>query len=114
MNLTPNFIRIIYPFKKSLDYSQTTLTDQATMQVTMHAKKVLKFCMEPRSRNEIQSFLDPENHDYFLKDIMNPLTQDTLAPGIPLNIRHPQKRTSPLRYRRDKAPAGSCFHTCKP
>ena len=116
MNLTPNFIHIIYPFKNSLDYSQTTLTnqatDQATGQVTMQAEKALQFCIELRSRNDIQSFLDPKNRDYFRKDIMNLLKQDTQVPGTLLNIQHPQKHTSTLRYHRDKAPALSCVtHT---
>lgn len=70
---TPNFIRITFPFEESLGGGQTNLADQATMQATMQAEKVLKFCIEPRSRSEIQSYLDLKNRDYFRKEILNPL-----------------------------------------
>ncbi len=94
---TPNFIRIIFPFEKSLDDGQTggqtTLTDQATDQATMQAEKVLKFCIEPRSRNEIQSFLDLKNRDYFRKEILNPLIKEgKLALTIPDKPKSPKQR----------------------
>ena len=99
---TPNFIRITFPFEESLiggqTGGQTTLTGQdagqATMQDTMHAtmqaEKVLQFCTEPRSRNEIQSFLDLKNRDYFRKDILNPLIKEGK-----LVLTLPDKPTSP-------------------
>ena len=86
---TPNFIRITFPFEKSLLDGQTTLTDQATMQ----AEKVLKFCMEPRSRNEIQLFLDLKNRDYSHKKILNPLIKEgKLALTIPDIPKSPKQR----------------------
>ena len=76
---------------------QTTLTDQATdqatMQATMQAEKVLKFCIEPRSRNEIQSFLNLKNRDYFRKKILNPLIKEgKLALTIPDKPKSPIQR----------------------
>jgi ATP-dependent DNA helicase RecG len=75
----------------------TTLTDQATgqvtMQATMQAEKVLQFCIEPRSRNEIQSFLDLKNRDYFRKEILNPLIKEgKLALTIPDKPKSPKQR----------------------
>jgi len=94
---TPNFIRITFPFEKSHDDGQTggqtTLTDQATMQATMQAEKVLQFCIEPRSRNEIQSFLDLKNREYFRKEILNPLIKEgKLALTIPDKPKSPKQR----------------------
>ncbi|MCD4816936.1 MAG: hypothetical protein K8R06_11140 [Methanosarcinales archaeon] len=67
----------------------STLTDQATMQ----AEKVLQFCIEPRSRNEIQSFLDLKNRDYFRKEILNPLIKEgKLALTIPDKPKSPKQR----------------------
>ncbi|MCK5509476.1 MAG: hypothetical protein KAI50_13270, partial [Desulfobacterales bacterium] len=86
---TPNFIRIIFPFEKSLDDDQITLTDQATMQ----AEKILQFCLEPRSRDEIQSFLGIKNRDYFRKEILNPLIKEgKIAPTIPEKPSSPKQR----------------------
>jgi len=98
---TPNFIRIIFPFEESLEggqtggqtSGQTALTDQATMHATMQAEKVLQFCIEPRSRNEIQSFLDLKNRDYFRKEILNPLIKEgKLALTIPDKPKSPKQR----------------------
>ena len=98
---TPNFIRITFPFEESLEGGQTSgqtaLTDQATMhatmQATMQAEKVLQFCIEPRSRNEIQSFLDLKNRDYFRKEILNPLIKEgKLALTIPDKPKSPKQR----------------------
>ena len=98
---TPNFLRIIFPFEGSLLDDRTILTeqvtDQATMHATMHAtmqaEKVLKFCMEPRSRNEIQLFLDLKNRDYFHKKILNPLIKEgKLALTIPDTPKSPNQR----------------------
>ena len=102
---TPNFIRITFPFEESLEDGQTggqtalteQATEQATMHVTMHAtmqaEKVLQFCIEPRSRNEIQSFLDLKNRDYFRKEILNPLIKEgKLALTIPDKPKSPKQR----------------------
>jgi len=102
---TPNFIRITFPFEESLEDGQTggqtalteQATEQATMHVTMHAtmqaEKVLQFCIEPRSRNEIQSYLDLKNRDYFRKEILNPLIKEgKLALTIPDKPKSPKQR----------------------
>ncbi|MCD4840691.1 MAG: putative DNA binding domain-containing protein [Methanosarcinales archaeon] len=98
---TPNFIRITFPFAEGVVGGQTALTDQATEQATMHAtmhatmqaEKVIQFCIEPRSRNEIQLFLDLKNRDYFHKKILNPLIKEgKLALTIPDKPKSPKQR----------------------
>ena len=75
------------------DQATMQATDQATMQATMQAEKVLQFCIEPRSRNEIQSFLDLKNRDYFRKEILNPLIKEgKLALTIPDKPKSPKQR----------------------
>ncbi len=66
---------------------------QATVQATMQAGKVLKFCIEPRSRSEIQSYLDLKNRDYFRKKILNPLIKEwKLALTVPYKPKSPKQR----------------------
>ncbi|MEA2014024.1 MAG: ATP-binding protein [Thermodesulfobacteriota bacterium] len=93
---TPHFIRITFPFEESLEVGQIPFTVQATMptmQATMQAEKVLQFCIEPRSRNEIQSFLHLKNRDYFRKKILNPLIKEgKLALTIPDKPKSPKQR----------------------
>jgi len=91
----------LFHLRRTWRVISTTLTgqatDQVTMQATMHAtmqaEKVLKFCMEPRSRNEIQLFLDLKNRDYFHKKILNPLINERkLALTIPDKPSSPKQR----------------------
>ncbi len=78
---------------QATDQATMHATDQATMQATMQAEKVLQFCIEPRSRNEIQSFLDLKNRDYFRKEILNPLIKEgKLALTIPDKPKSPKQR----------------------
>ena len=76
-------------------------SDQTSMHVTMQAimqaeesdreiEKVLDFCLEPKSRAEIQDFLGYKNRDYFRKNILNPLIKGGL-----LKLTIPEKPTSP-------------------
>ncbi len=78
---------------QATDQATMHATDQATMQATMQAEKVLQFCIESRSRNEIQSFLDLKNRDYFRKEILNPLIKEgKLALTIPDKPKSPKQR----------------------
>ncbi len=72
-------------------------TMQATMQVTMQAtmqdkriKKIIEFCELPRSREEIQKYLNLKNRDYLRKHILNPL----IKKGV-LRLTIPDKPRSP-------------------
>ena len=74
------------------DIFQTTipLVAKATPQATPQAKKVLEFCLEPRSRNEIQEFLELKDVKHFRESILNPLIEQGL-----LLLTEPEKPTSP-------------------
>ncbi len=74
---TPNFVRIIFPFEKSLDGGQTTLTDQATDQDD-RLERVLQFCTVPRSRMEIQEFLGLKHRRSFKETVLQPLLESGL------------------------------------
>ena len=70
------------------------LTSQVTMQATMQAdeevKSLLEYCEIPRTRSEMQEFMDLVNRDYFRKNILNPLIKGGL-----LKLTMPDKPTSP-------------------
>lgn len=76
----------------------TQVTTQATMQATTQAevdsddgiKALLEFCSTPRTRNEMQEFMQLKNREYFRKKILNPLIKGNL-----LNLTMPDKPTSP-------------------
>jgi ATP-dependent DNA helicase RecG len=54
---------------------------QATMQDPMRDKRtqeILIFCNEPRTREEIQNYINIKNRDYFRKGILNPLLEKNL------------------------------------
>ena len=70
------------------------LTSQVTMQANMQAdeevKDLLEFCVIPRTRSEMQEFMDLVNRDYFRKNVLNPLIKGGL-----LKLTIPSKPTSP-------------------
>lgn len=70
------------------------LTMQATTQVEVDSddgiKALLEFCSTPRTRNEMQEFMQLKNREYFRKKILNPLIKENL-----LNLTLPDKPTSP-------------------
>jgi ATP-dependent DNA helicase RecG len=63
---------------------------QAAMQATMQVESILQYCIEPRSRAEIQSHLGLKNRDYFRKNILLPLIKSGQ-----LQLTLPDKPTSP-------------------
>ena len=64
-------------------------SSQATAQATAQAR-LLTFCKEPRSREEMQAFLGLSHREHFRKDILKPLLEQGLL--TPLD---PDKPTSP-------------------
>ena len=73
------------------------LTPEVAMQVTPQAamqdkriKKIIEFCELPRSREEIQKYLNLKNRDYLRKHILNPL----IKKGV-LRLTIPDKPRSP-------------------
>ena len=70
-------------------------TTQATAQTDMNAEDkrtelILDFCKEPKSRKEIQEFLELKNRKYLTNNILRPLVKGNL-----LNLTMPDKPTSP-------------------
>jgi len=51
--------------------------------------KLLKFCEEPKSRDEIQDYIGIKNREYFRKKILKPLIEENL-----LMLTKPDKPTS--------------------
>lgn len=70
------------------------MTPQATPQVTTidetRTSDILIFCRSPKSRKEIQDFLDMKDREYFRKKILNPLIKGGL-----LKLTMPDKPKSP-------------------
>jgi len=78
-------IRIAIP-DEATDQATPQVTDQATDQATeqeprkhhagtMQAEMILEYCIEPRSRVEIQEHLGLKNRDHFRKSILLPLIE---------------------------------------
>jgi len=71
-------------------------TPQATMQAAEQAErieKILAFCAVPRTREEIQEFINIVNRDYFRKDILKPLLDaGLLLPTLPDKLISPNQR----------------------
>ena len=81
---TANFIRITLPFTKGFveHYASTTQADPQA--------KVLGFCQESKTRNEIQEYLGLKDREHFRKAILKPLLE---SGQIAMTI--PDKPTSP-------------------
>jgi len=110
-----NFIRLVLPFAEGFEVltAQATgqdeviinkglndngqaaaqVTAQATEQVTAQASKLLMFCSEPRSREEMQTYLNLKHREYFRSDILKPLlVQGLLELTIPDKPRSPKQQ----------------------
>ena len=71
------------------------LTVQVTAQVTAQDERtrieeILEFCIDPRTREEIQEFTGLKHREHFRKDILNPLIEKGL-----LKLTIPDKPKSP-------------------
>ncbi len=74
------------------------VTDQVTDQADREIKRLLEFCKVPRSRGEMQKFMNLNNRGYFRTKILNPLVKGGL-----LKLTIPNKPTSPKqKYYCDK------------
>ncbi len=65
-------------------------SDQVTDQADEDIKRLLEFCKTPRSREEMQRFLNLNHRGYFRRTIINPLVKGGL-----LKLTIPDKPTSP-------------------
>lgn len=65
-------------------------TNQATDQADSETERILEFCRVPRSRDEIQEFMNFKNRGYFRTKILSPLIKGGL-----LKLTIPDKPTSP-------------------
>lgn len=67
-----NIFKIVIPLDERLFVDNEFNTMQATMQDEYRAL-ILEYCITPRSRDEIQSYLALKNRDYFRRNILKPL-----------------------------------------
>ena len=93
-----NFIEVCFYYEKEYDQ----VTQQATQQATRHddnrTDKIMKFCIEPKSREEIQVFLKLKDREYLRKNILNPLIKDEyLKLTIPEKPKSPKQKYYSLR-----------------
>jgi predicted HTH transcriptional regulator len=104
------FVRAIfyrYPTTEQVAEQATEqVTEQAAEQVTPQAapravlsvdnekiQKILSFCLEPRSREEIQDFLGLKHREYFRSEILQPLLKEgLLVPTIPGKPNSPKQK----------------------
>ena len=66
------------------------MTTQATDQADEDIKRLLEFCKTPRTREEMQHFMNLSNRGHFRTKILNPLIKGGL-----LKLTMPDKPTSP-------------------
>ena len=94
--LEEDVFKMIIPLTTRATMQATMPTMQATMQATMQdeqTKKILEFCRHPKKREEIQSFINISNRDYFRKEILNPLLEKGLLhPTVPDKLTSPKQR----------------------
>ncbi|MDQ6955446.1 MAG: putative DNA binding domain-containing protein [Mariprofundaceae bacterium] len=77
-------------FKTIVTLRAPQATQQATPQATPQASKLLVFCSEPRSREEMQHFMGLKDREHFRKALLVPLLDQGL-----LKLTMPDKPTSP-------------------
>lgn len=84
-----------YPPKGAVSAAPPKLPPQATPQATPQVEKLLQYCNEPLSREELQQALKIQDRKYFRKTFLRPALEDGF---IELTI--PDKPNSPLqKYR---------------
>jgi ATP-dependent DNA helicase RecG len=87
-HFSANFIRVILPFADGF-VDDLSATPQATPQVD----KVLSYCVEPRSRAEIQAHLGLKDREHLRKSILAPLVKTgQLLLTLPDKPRSPKQR----------------------
>jgi predicted HTH transcriptional regulator len=88
-HFSANNIRVVLPYTKDFIESKSNTNKEYT-QVIKHSKKILLFCMNPKSRKSIQEHLKLKNRDHFRKNILLPLIESKQ-----LLLTLPDKPTSP-------------------
>ena len=95
-HFSPNFIRVTFPFAEGFQDTPQA-SDQVTMQAprkhpasTPQEQSILQYCLEPKSRIEIQTFLNLKDREHFRKAILLPLIESGQ-----LLLTLPDKPTSP-------------------
>ncbi|HKM36545.1 MAG TPA: ATP-binding protein [Thiopseudomonas sp.] len=63
-HFSANFIRVVMPY---------AVPEHVTAQADSVEERVLAFCQQPKSRNEIQEHLDLKHREHFRRAILNPL-----------------------------------------
>jgi ATP-dependent DNA helicase RecG len=78
-------------------------TEQATEQATAQEAEMLEFCRTPRSREEMQAFLNLKHREHFRADILKPLLEKgLLKPTIPEKPTSPKQKYYTARHEGDK------------
>lgn len=87
--------KTIFKIDDSLGTPQVTpqVTPQANPQANQEIKKILNFCIIPKSRMEIQEFIGIKDREHFRKNYLRPLIKDGLLKlTIPDKPRSPNQR----------------------
>lgn len=77
----PKFVSTASAFHvilKNMNYNLHGSTVQVTTQVTTQderTKQLIEYCLEPKSRDEMQQFIGIANREYFRKYILKPLLE---------------------------------------
>jgi predicted HTH transcriptional regulator len=70
-HFSPSFIRITFPFAEGFLATAQANDPASTPQV----ESILKYCLEPKSRAEIQAYLGLKDREHFRKSILLPLLE---------------------------------------
>jgi ATP-dependent DNA helicase RecG len=96
--LEEDIFKVIIPLTPQVtDQVTDQVTPQATQQATPQEeereKAILRFCKEPKSREEIQTFLNLKDREYFRLEILKPLLEKRLLfPTIPDKPNSPKQK----------------------
>ncbi|MBN1971352.1 MAG: hypothetical protein JXR48_17795 [Candidatus Delongbacteria bacterium] len=66
-----DIFKLIIPFPSNMHVDPAS-----TPQVDNRTQRVIEFCQVPKSREEIQNFLELKDREYFRKNILKPLLDD--------------------------------------
>lgn len=85
-----DIFKIIIPLLENTQQATQQATTQVTQQADETEIKIMNFCIEAKSREEIQEFLGYKDREHFRKEILKPLIDKGL-----LKLTIPDKPTSP-------------------
>lgn len=79
-------------FKVNEDNTQQA-TKQATQQVNDKIDKLIDFCKTPKTRQEMQEYINIKDREYFRENILNPLIKNNMIMlTIPSKPRSPKQK----------------------